>query len=281
MNKTKYLTWDAIRFSLKMFRKHSFFLFKLSIVAGLFLWGIISLIYAIKQGSIPNIDFARLLDTLRYLISGEFAFLLKPIEADDLICFSIVAGIITLIGISEIIAIKTAVMLYDNQPISFKNVFIYWKQIPTYLALGFLLFYISKIASHFMIGLGFLIEALCKLYKYFLIDKNTNVSQAFKHSWKISKNHFIDLCMAWVMMICLIVVSSTLTTILCISIMNYLVIFIIVCYATFTCLFINACVYAFFYRKLLEEKQIELTHTNVIVKDLTQIQNADKEILPI
>lgn len=275
MNKKKYFTLDAIRFSFKTFRKHSFSLLTLSILVGLFLWGVISIVYIIKWGSVTHTDFAILFNTFRSLTSGEFAFLLQPILLDDLIRICTAAFLLILIGISEIIAIKAAVMLYDNEPITFKNIFTFSKKIPTYFTLAFLLFYVSNLAADYIIGCGFLMEALCRLYKYFLIDKNTNISQAFIRSWKISKNHLIDLSMAWAIMIFVVVISSTLASIFCLSIMNSLAIFIIACYTTFTCLFINACVYAFFYRKLLEEKQMLLTPANVIIENNNRQQKTE------
>lgn len=278
MNKKKYLTSDALRFGFKMFRKHCYFLFKLSLVTGLLLWGMTALVYIIHCGFVTHNDFRMIIATLHGWMSGGS----EHLKLDGLVAILVGLFIIPFfLGISDMIGSKIAVMLYDDKDISRKDIVACWRRIPTYFGLAYMCSSVAKVGSYFFIGFEFLIQVLYKPCKYFVVDKNVGIDQALRGSWNISRGHILDMCMVSMIMVSFGMTLHKLSTVLCASIMSNIVALMIACYTTYTCIFINACVYAFFYRKLLEEKQMQLIPANVINENYNPIPTPDKETLQL
>ena len=277
MNKKKYLALDAICFSLRMFRKHCYSLLKLSVVAGLLLWGMTALIYTIQHGFVAHDDLRMTIAILHDAVSGSFSYF-EDLKSGGLITIFIVVLILIFAGISDMIGSKIALILYDDKDISFKDVISCMRRSPSYFGAVVVASSATRLGGFFLI-LGLLMELRLNLCRYFVVDKNASINQALRGSYGISKGHMLDIFMASMMMQALMVILIMLSNILGLLIMSTIIAFMIVCYTTFTCVFINSCVYAFFYRRLLEEKEMKLAPAHVINEDSNQIPKSAQETL--
>ncbi len=258
MNKKKYLAFDAIRFSVKMLRKHFNFLFKLFSVASLLLCVIVLLVCYIKQGFITQNDFKAITTALNYFTMKRTPVITEQLKELGLIRFIVLfVSVFTSIYlcICDMIGLVLSIRLYDNKYISFKETISYFRKIPSYLGAAILYFFVTNAGYYFFIIPGLLIDIRLRLWKYFIVDKNIGIIRSLKGSWRISKGHMFDIFMVYIITQSIIMLSTMMSNALCGLIAIDIISVAIICYTTFTCLFINVSAHAFFYRKLLEEKQ--------------------------
>lgn len=282
MNKKKYLALDAIRFSFRMWREHFYFIFKVFSLISFLLSGVMLLICLLKVKLMTHNHLRIIAGTLHWIVGGrnvsiiEAVGILKP----DLFFVGLTLGFIaTFAFIADMAGSKMGIMLYDKKNLSIKGVIFCYKKIPTYFSYMFI--YLCALATGYKIFvvLGLWLEMRLKLGRYFILDKNLGTQQALKNSWNISRQRIRDMFLLYIMKIFLFYASIMLTDELCQWIGIDMISIALACYATFTYTFINASAHAFMYRRILEEKQTQLTPANVIQEDYNQIQKPLQESL--
>jgi hypothetical protein len=268
MDKKKYLAFDAIRFSFKMLRKHFNFFFKLFSVASLLFCAIVLLVCYIKRGFIIHNDFKAITTALNYFTMRKTAGITEPLKELELTRFivlfiSLFASIY--LAICDMIGLVLCIRLYDGKYISFKEIVSHFRKIPSYFCIAVLYSLVTNAGYYLFIIPGLLLEIRLRLCKYFIVDKNIGIIQSLKGSWRISKKHMFDIFMVSIMAQSIVVIGTMMSNALCELIEIDIISVAIICYTTFTYLFIIVCAHAFFYRKLLEEKQKQLK--SVIIMD--------------
>jgi hypothetical protein len=267
MNKKKYLAFDAIRFSFKMLRKHFYFFFKLFSVASLLFCVIALLVCYIKQGLITQDDFKAITTTLNYFTTRralEITKQLKELELTRFIVLFIPLFASIYLVICDMIGSVLSIRLYDDKYISFKETVSHFRKIPSYFGVAVLYSLVTSAGYSLFIIPGLLMEIRLRFCKYFIVDKNIGIIQSLKGSWHISKAHMFDIFMVSIMGQSIVMIGTMMSNGLCELIAIDIISIAIICYTTFTCLFINVCAHAFFYRKLLEEKQKQLEIVSII-----------------
>jgi hypothetical protein len=280
MNKKKYLAFDAIRFSLKMLREHFYFLFKLFSIASLFFCGIALLVCYIKHGFITQNDFRVIATALNYFITERAIGIteeLKELESTRFIALVIPLFASIYMVICDMIGSVLSIRLYDGKYISFKEIVSHFRTIPSYFGVAIVYSLMTRVGYRLFIIPGLLMDVRLRLCKYFIVDKNIGIMQSLKSSWHISKGHMFDMfivsIMAWSIMRIGAMMSDGLCELIAIDIISVA----IICYTTFTCLFINVCAHAFFYRKLLEEKQKQSKIVSIIDESNNQVSTPIQE----
>jgi hypothetical protein len=275
MNKKKYFAFDAIHFSFKILRKNFYLFFTLFSVASLLFVGIILLVCYIKCGSITQNDFKAITTALNYFMKEEGASgitdNLKELELTHFITLFISLFAIIYLFICHMIGSILSIALYDDKDISFKEAVSVFRKVPSYLGVNALYYLMLIIGYYLFIIPGLLVEIRLRLCRLFIIDSNAGVLQSLKGSWHISKGHIIDICMLVTLARSVVIIATMISNGLCKLIAIDIISLVIVCYTTFTCLFVTVCVQAFFYRKLLEEKQKQLKIVNMIDENNNQI----------
>src|SRR5579863_551549 len=280
MNKKKHLAFDAISFSFKMLRKHFNFFFKLFSAASLLLCVITLLVCYIKRGHITHNDFKAITTTLNYFTTKRAPGITEQLKELGLTRFidlfiSLFASIYLVI--CDMIGSVLSIRLYDDKYISFKETISHFRKIPSYFGITVLYFLVTNVGYYLFIIPGLLMEIRLRLCKYFIVDKNIGIIQSLKGSWHISKGHMFDIFMVFIMAQSILILSTMMSNALCELIAIDIISVAIICYTSLTCLFINVCAHAFFYRKLLEEKQKQLEFVSTIDENHNRISTPVQE----
>lgn len=280
MNKKKYLAFDAIIFSFKMLRKHFYFLFKLFSVASLLFCVIPLLVCYIKCGFITQNDLKAITTALNYFTTKRATGITGQLQELELIRFIVLfiplfASIYLVI--CDMIGSVLSIRMYDDKYISFKEIISHLRKIPSYFGVGILYSLVINAGYYLFIIPGLLMEARLILCKCFIVDNNIGIIQSLKSSWHISKAHMLDIFMVSIILQSIVMIGTMMSNGLCELITIDIISVAIICYTTFTCLFINVSAYAFFYRKLFEKKQKQLEFINIIDENHNQISTPVQE----
>ncbi|HJZ23819.1 MAG TPA: hypothetical protein VJ201_05140 [Candidatus Babeliales bacterium] len=164
-----------------------------------------------------------------------------------------------------------SIALYDNKNISFKETVSILRKTPSYFGTIGLYYIVIFIGYYLFIIPGLLMEIRLRFCKFFIVDSNAGAVQSLKGSWRISKEHIFDILIMHTIGRSVVIIGTMISDGLCKLIAIDVISLAIMCYTIFTYAFIIVCAHAFFYRKLLEEKQKQLETISMIDESDNQI----------